>query len=140
MKKHTMIGIVAAAMIINIAAVAQVKQATKLDQNSPVVKLNYLAGLRSENEGLSESSMLQTAKIKMLYPTVNFDEMKKVTDSLIVSGKNPSVRYKAYLTSNVYDNPEWFAKRDRSNLEDDEQFFASIAAQLQERILGARAN
>jgi hypothetical protein len=99
---------------------------------------NLLAGLRSENRGLTESAMMQVAKIKILYPGANVAETKNVIDSLSIHATIPSVRYKAYLASNVCDNPTWFAKR--SNIEYENEFFESVAAQLQERILGSRTN
>ena len=140
MKKHTMIGIVVAAVVFSSGAFAQDQSSAKYDCKSDKVKLNYLMGLRSSNQGLSESAMWQTARIKMLYPDANFEDVKQVADSLTVSGKTPSIRYKAYLASNVFDNPTWFAKRNHVNYEDGDQFFASVAAQLQERILGSRTN
>ena len=140
MKKHTMIAIVIAAVVGYAGAFAQDQSTGKYDCKSDKVKLNYLMGIRSENQGLSESAMWQTAKIKMLYPNADFADVKQVADSLTVNGKTPSIRYKAYLASNVFDNPTWFAKRAQKNYEDGDEFFGAIAAQLQERILGSRTN
>ena len=121
------------------AAYAQAT-APKHNYKFQIFKLNYLTGLRSENVGLKESSMMQTAKIKMLYPDASFEDIKNVDDSLTVNGNTPSIRYKAYLASNVLENPTWFAKKDHQSFEDPDHFFASVASQLQERILGSRTN
>ena len=146
MKKHITIAAVIIAAAVHFAAFAQTPsdnsavRAPKYDYKSNAAKINYLTALRSENAGLSESSMMQTAEIKMLYPSVNFDEIKSVTDSLAVNGSTPSIRYKAYLASNVLNNPGWFAKKAYSTDENPDQFFASIAGQLQELVLGSRTN
>jgi hypothetical protein len=139
MKKHTMIATVIAAMFFSAAVYSQ-EALQKHNCKTEIAKFNYLMGLRSENAGLSASAMMQTAKVKMLYPDVNFDEVKNVTDSIVVNGKTPSIRYMAYLASNVLENPTWFAKKDRQATQDPDEFFASVAAQLQERLLGSRTN
>ncbi len=103
-------------------------------------KKNYIMGLRSSNQGLVESAMMQVAKIKMLHPDANIEEIKDVIDNLSIKGNAPSVRYKAYLASNVCDNPTWFAKKGYNSDEDVDEFFVSVAAQLQARVLGSRTN
>lgn len=139
MKKYTMIATLVAAVIFNAAAYAQAT-VSKHDCRFELAKLNYLAALRSDNVGLKESSMMQTVKIKMVYPEANFEQIKNVIDSLAVNGKTPSIRYKAYLASNVLENPAWFATNDPRSYENADPFFAAVALQLQERILGSRTN
>jgi hypothetical protein len=139
MKKHTMIAAVIAIVLFNTAAFSQAilqKHSCKTE----MAKSNYLMGLRSDNAGLKESSMMQTAKVKMLYPDLNFEDVKHVTDSIAVNGKTPAIRYEAYLASNVLENPVWFAKGNHQTIEDPDTFFISVASQLQERILGSRTN
>jgi hypothetical protein len=139
MKKHTMIATVIAAVILNAAGYAQTT-IQKDGCKSKIAKSNYLMGLRSDNAGLKESSLMQTAVIKTLYPDVNFEDVKNVADSLAVNGKTASIRYKAYLASNVLENPAWFAKRGYQASDDPDKFFSTVASQLQERILGSRTN
>ena len=81
---------------------------------------------------------MRVAEIKMCYPGNNIAETKEVIDSLAVHANVPSVRYKAYLASNVYDNPEWFA--DKGIIKSDNEFFESVEVQLHERILGTRTD
>ena len=139
MKKQTMILTVIAAMMISAASYAQAP-ATNHDAKIDKAKKNYLVGLRSDISGLVESCMMRSAQVKMLYPDANYSDVKKVTDSIAVHGVSPTIRYKAYLASNVLENPEWFGKRDRQAIETPDEFFNSVAAQLQERLLGSRAN
>lgn len=139
MKKHTMVMTAMMAMVFTSGMMAQTYSSSnnsKLESG----KKNYMMGLRSSNQGLTESAMMQVAKIKMIAPTARFEDVKNVIDSLSVYGDTPSVRYKAYLASNVCENPTWFAKKAYSWYQDNDEFFAAVATQLQERILGSRAN
>lgn len=99
---------------------------------------NYLMGLRSDNGGIVESSIMGIVKLKVLYPYIAFREIESVLDSLSKDGKTPTIRYKAYLASSVCENPLWFAdQKELQHLHTDE-FFVPIAKKLQERMLGLR--
>ena len=100
--------------------------------------MNLLVALRSENQGLAESALMRVAEVKMFFPGSDIATTKNVIDSLSVHANVLSVRYKAYLASNVCDNPEWFAKK--GNIKSDGEFFDSVEAQLHERILSSRTN
>ena len=139
MKKHTMIAAAVAAVLFSATAIAQ-PVTNKHCCTSERAKVNYLIGARSDNEGLSESSLMETAKVKMLYPDANLQEIKSVADSLALNGSTPSLRYMAYLASNVLENPGWFGGKTAAGAETPDKFFASIATELQERVLGSRAN
>ncbi len=139
MKKHTIVMTAMMAVVFTTGAMAQTYSSSYISK-AENGKKNYTMGLRSSNQGLAESAMMQVAKIKMIAPTARFEDVKNVIDSLSVRGDTPSVRYKAYLASNVCENPTWFAKKECSGYQDNDEFFAAVAAQLQERILGSRAN
>ena len=82
--------------------------------------------------------MMRVAELKMFYPRTDIGETKDVIDSLCIHANVPSVRYKAYLASNVCDNPELFAKVGDANSED--EFFDTVEAQLHKSIIGWRTN
>ena len=139
MKKHTMI-MAAMMMVVFTSGMIAQSQASSYESKIKKGKNNYLMGLRSDNHGLVESAMMQVAKVKIIFPATRFEDVKNVIDSLAVYGDTPSVRYKAYLTSAVYANPTLFAKDAYSGYQDNDEFFAAVAAQMQERVLGSRAN
>lgn len=139
MKKHTIVMTAMMAVVFTSGLMAQTYSPSN-NLKAESGKKNYMMGLRSSNQGLSESAMMQVAKIKMIAPTARFEDVKNVIDSLSVNGDTPSVRYKAYLASNVCENPTWFAKKAYTEYQDNDEFFASVAAQLQERILGSGTN
>jgi hypothetical protein len=145
MKKHTMILTVAMAIAAYAGAIAQGTPSATASSKTRTVDCkvdkgfrNLLLGLRSTNQGLTESAIMQVAELRILYPGSNIAETKKVIDSLLVHATAPSVRYKAYLASNVCDNPEWFAGK--GNVKSEDEFVESVDSQLHERILGSRTN
>lgn len=139
MKKHTMVMTAMMAVIVTSGVMAQTQNAS-FNSRADNGKKNYMMALRSDNHGLVESATMQMTKIKLTVPTARFEDVKNVIDSLSVYGDTPSIRYKAYLASNVFENPTWFAAKAYSGYQDTNEFFAAVAAQLQERILGSRAN
>ena len=139
MKKHTMVMTAMMAVAFTTGMMAQTYNSSDYSK-AERGKKNYIMGLRSSNQGLVESATMQAAKIKLVVPTAHFEDVKNVIDSLSVYGDTPSIRYKAYLASNVFENPTWFAAKAYAGYQDTDEFFAAVAVQLQERILGSRAN
>lgn len=81
---------------------------------------------------------MEVAKLSMAYPGNDIAETKRVIDSLAIHAGTPSVRYMAYLASNVCQNPEWFAKKGIAD--SGTGFLEAVDEQLHERILGSRMN
>lgn len=145
MKKHTMVMTAMVAIAVYTGVSAQSFPATDAsaksrayDRKADKARVNLLAALRSENQGLTESAIMRVAEIKMLYPGNNIAEMKGIIDSLSVHANVPSTRYKAYLASNVCDSPEKFVKE--GDITSEDEFFTSVDAELHERILSSRTN
>jgi hypothetical protein len=145
MKKHTMILTAAIAIAAYAAVMAQESPSAAVSSNARVSDYtagkwfaNLKAALRSENRGLTESAIMQVAKISMAYPGSKIAETKSVVDSLAIHANVASIRYKAYLASNVCDNPEWFAKK--LTVKSEDEFFELVDSQLHERIFGSRTN
>jgi hypothetical protein len=145
MKEHTMIMIALVAISAYAGMMAQSPAAADASSKSRMYDCkadhglsNLLVALRSENQGLVESAMMRVAEVKIFCPGSDIAKTKDIIDSLSVHANVPSLRYKAYLASNVCDNPVWFAKVD--NIKSEEKFFDIVAAQLQERIFGSRTD
>jgi hypothetical protein len=145
MKKHTMVMTAMLAIAAYTGVTAQGLPAGETSSKSRVYDckvdhglVNLLVALRSENQGLAESALMRAAEVKMFFPGSDIATTKNVIDSLSVHANVLSVRYKAYLASNVCDNPGWFAKME--NIQSEEKFFDLVAAQLHERILSSRTN
>ena len=138
MKKHITIMVALTAVVIYGGVTGETLKSRVYDCKTEKAMVNLLVALRSENRGLTESAIMRVAEIKMLCPESNIGEVKEVIDSLTVHANVPSIRYKAYLASNVCDNPELFAKT--GSIISEDEFFKSVDAQLHETVLGSRTN
>jgi hypothetical protein len=139
MKKHTTIVMAMMAAVFFSGIIAEARTPS-LNSKLEYAKKNLLIGIRSTNQGLVESAMMQVAKVKIAYRASDFAEVKDVIDSLSVNANNPSIRYRAYLASNVCDNPTWFAKEDYAREQNVNKFYESVAEELQARVIGSRTN
>ena len=99
---------------------------------------NYLACLDSPNDGVLESGLAHIAMMKIFFPASAFPTLEQKVAELSVAGRTPTIRYKAYLTSAVFENPTAFALVAMAGYEDGEQLFKSLAAQMQVQLLGSR--
>jgi hypothetical protein len=101
---------------------------------------NILMGLRSDNEGLIESSLILIARIKLDFPETNIAEVQTVIDSIAFAGSSNTLRYKAYLTSTICTNPLWFSPENRSQATEQGGFFLSASQQLQDKLFGVNVH
>ena len=103
-------------------------------------KKNILTGLRSENSGLIESSLVLIAKIKLSFPETNVSDVQTVVDSIAIAGSSATLRYKAYLTLNICADPEWFSAETILPITTVDEFFLSASQRLQNKLLGLYTN
>ncbi|MCB2204370.1 hypothetical protein KQI65_06430 [bacterium] len=96
---------------------------------------NYALALQSDNDGLVESALYYLTCMRLAYPTYNLDEVSTLVDSLVTEGKTESIRFKAYLTSAVFDAPASVDCEQLRSTDDILAFFVSISNQLQHRLL-----
>ncbi|MEW5798894.1 MAG: hypothetical protein AB1728_07780 [Bacteroidota bacterium] len=99
-------------------------------------KKNIAAGMRSTNDGLMEASFVLAAKMKMKYPEESIAELKSILDSISVAHDSEVIRYKAYLSSYICGDPDWFAMDSAVASADVEHFFPAAARRLQQKIFG----
>jgi len=98
---------------------------------------NYLICLDSPNDGVLESGLAHIAMMKILFPASAFPALEQKVAEVSVVGRTSTIRYKAYLTSAIFENPTAFAMEATAGYEDGEQLFLSIAARMQAKFLGA---
>ena len=98
---------------------------------------NYAEGLLSENVGVVESSIQRIAKMKLQIPTANTEELQKQLNRLSFAHPSATVRYKAYIASNICADPEWFAMEKSLVDVDEHEFFVHAAQRLQQRVFGS---
>lgn len=100
------------------------------------VKKNIVVGMRSSNYGLMEASFMLAAKMKMEYPQEPIVELKSILDSISIADASEGIRFKAYLSSYICGDPEWFAVDSSIAVADAEHFFPRAAQRLQQKMFG----
>lgn len=97
---------------------------------------NYTGCLESTNVGVVESALAHVARMKLIFPAAESRKLAKQIEFLTVNGQTPAIRYKAYLTLMVFDTPEIFGQVGQKEFREDEEVFSTLAARLQETLLG----
>jgi hypothetical protein len=103
--------------------------------NIPAALRAFEGCLSIENEGVQESAMAQLAMLKLMVPTVNDETVVRRLEELSLSAPAPSTRFKAYITSQVYRSPEYFAGEQGMRYKAGDDLFNALAARLQESLL-----
>jgi hypothetical protein len=97
---------------------------------------NLETALHSQCDGLIESALMQTAKIKIKYPAADFSKIEGEMEDLSVQGSSQTIRYEAYLAACVCKDPESFRECVPMTSNETGPFFASIAHAMQQRLMG----
>ena len=108
-----------------------------LESKIEYAKKNYAVGLQSDNTGLVESTIKMIAKMKLQAPSADVTQLQKRLNEISVNHPSATVRYKAYISSSICADPEWFAKEKSVVNADEEQFFINADQRLQQKLFGA---
>jgi hypothetical protein len=103
--------------------------------NIPAVLKAFETCLAMDNEGVQESAMAQLAMLKLMVPSVHAAAITERLERLALAANTPGTRFKAYITSQVYRNPEIFAKEKAAQYNDGDELFHALAARLQNSML-----
>ncbi|HMK38917.1 MAG TPA: hypothetical protein VK569_06220 [Bacteroidota bacterium] len=97
---------------------------------------NYMAGLVSANDGVVESAIANSVRMKWALPSAQLEELKGTLGSLTTGGRTAAIRYKAYLAGLVYDSPSIFNGESSQKYAWDEDLFNAIGTRAQKALLG----
>jgi hypothetical protein len=106
--------------------------------NIPAILKAFENCLATDNEGVQESAMAQLAMLKLRMPAVETAKIVRHLEDLSMTAPAPDIRFKAYITSQVYKNPELFVKERSGKYNDGEELFNALAARLQSSLLSYR--
>ncbi len=96
----------------------------------------YRASLESGNDGVVETALAHIARMRMYMQADDFSDIKPAVDWLAVSSKTPAIRYKAYLTALVIENPKWFQEECCKEYVGSEEMFTALAERLKSTLVG----
>ncbi|MBP1646682.1 MAG: hypothetical protein H6Q30_127 [Bacteroidetes bacterium] len=91
--------------------------------------------LATDNAGVQESAMAHLAMLKLVIPAVDAAKISSQLEELSTSAAAPGTRYKAYIASQVYKNPELFAGERGMSYGSGDELFNALAARLQTSLL-----
>ena len=98
----------------------------------PVAKAerSYLACLQSNNEGVVESALAQVAMMKLVLPTCESKALQEKVGQMSRKAANPEMRYKAFLTANVLEQPQVFSGIESGRYNSADELFDVVATRL----------
>lgn len=100
---------------------------------------NYLGSLNySACNTIVESGLAQVAMIKLAQPNTELKKLKQQIDELVVNGATARIRYKAYLASIVFAQPEIFFTEKHGTYMNGEELFTALAERLQKELLATQ--
>lgn len=97
---------------------------------------NYQFSLRSENDGVVESALAQVAYVKLVNPDQPMELLREDVNTLVLFGRTPMIRYKAYLAAQVFDSPGMFNRVTIPPCSTCDQLFEALSAKLHETLAG----
>lgn len=96
---------------------------------------NFLGSLNySSCNDIIESGLAQVCMWKLAQPNSQQATLKNKIDDLAIRGDTPAIRYKAYLTSMVFEHPELFVFEKYGEYKDGNALFTALAQRLQEAL------
>lgn len=103
--------------------------------NQTVLDDNYARCLSSNVDGVVETALAYVIQAKLEWPDQNFSKIEKAARKLSVSGRTLAIRYKASLTSIIYDDMLMQQLSDCVNCDTPEELFAKVAVRIQQAAL-----
>lgn len=100
---------------------------------------SYEAGLKSGNEGVVEASITFSTFLRVADPQLDLSDIRQELEKVAVSGRTPALRYKAYLATMVFENPQAFKSAWSVEGPDGSRFFTAVAEQVSRTLLGCKS-
>lgn len=98
--------------------------------NTAKAERGYLGCLHSRHEGVTESALAHVAMMKLAVPQGEFKALKAGVTEVARKAANPELRYKAWLTASVLENPELFGGIARGEFNSADELFGALASRL----------
>lgn len=145
MKRRTSIAI-ALASLLAMGAIAQEKTTPRVfaefqsyrECDLARFERNFVSSLEYPADCIIEAGLAQVAMLKLAQPQTECNKLRRRVDELAIHGESPAIRYKAYLTSMVFDHPDLFVYEKYGEYESGEQLFTALAQRLEKEALATK--
>lgn len=88
------------------------------------------SSLKSDNQGVVESTIFISLALKDIYPEANINKVVNKLNDLVADGSTPVIKYKAQLASIFYTYPTLFSDIKVNTKENPETYFKMISERL----------
>jgi hypothetical protein len=95
----------------------------------------FLGSLNFPHDAVIESAIGEIARLKVTQQTCCSEAIQEKLLELARNGNTPAVRYKATLTSILFDNPGFFAEDAMRDFDNPDQLFRSMSRRLEKEVL-----
>jgi hypothetical protein len=112
------------------------KKIMTMEERIESAKKNCLVALKSDNEGVVQGSIALAARIKLRAPATEMEDIQKMLNELSNEHSSATVRYEAYIASNICDDPKWYVEDISVTSAKEEQFFIAATNRLQQKLFG----
>jgi hypothetical protein len=95
----------------------------------------FLGSLNYPHDAVIESAIGEIARLKIAQQSCCSEAIQEKLLELAHKGNTPAVRYKATLTSILFDNPGLFAEDAMKDFDNPDQLFRSMSRRLEKEVL-----
>jgi hypothetical protein len=103
--------------------------------NLQQIERNFLGSLGHPVDGVVESAIREIARLKLAQPLCCSGAIIEKLHELSIEGRTPAIRYKAALTSILFENPTMFENERLFEYSNGEELFTAIARRLEKQFL-----
>ncbi len=103
--------------------------------NIPAALKAFESCLTTDNTGVQESAIAHLTMLKLMLPAVEAAKISRELEMLSTSAPQPSTRFKAYIASQVYKNPELFATAKNADYSNGNELFNALASRMQSSLI-----
>jgi len=96
---------------------------------------NYVHGLKSENDGVVESSLYFAVRLRLAFPSCDVEDLSKAIDALVAHGRTHSIRHKAFVASTIFASPKLVDTESVRGTGTIDTFFADISRQITSKLV-----
>ena len=96
---------------------------------------NFLGSLDHPVDGVVESALGEIARVKLVQPLCCSEAIVERLHELTIEGRTSAIRYKAALTSILFENPGMFENERSVDYQNGDALFTAIARRLEKQVL-----
>jgi hypothetical protein len=96
---------------------------------------NFLGSLDHPVDGVVEAALGEIARVKLVQPLCCSEAIVEKLHELAIEGRTSAIRYKAALTSILFENPGMFENERPVDYPNGDALFTAIARRLEKQVL-----